>query len=49
MSQDPLTAFVARSLRADVGDVRSELVAKNALMEVERAAVVDAAKEYPRT
>ncbi|MEK6227401.1 MAG: hypothetical protein AABM40_14055 [Chloroflexota bacterium] len=36
MSQDPLTAFVARSLRADVNDVRSELVAKNALMEVER-------------
>jgi hypothetical protein len=36
VSQDPLTAFVARSLRADVGDVRSELVAKNALMEVER-------------
>ncbi|MDP9276374.1 MAG: hypothetical protein M3O99_12370 [Chloroflexota bacterium] len=36
MSQDPLTAFVSRSLRADVSDVRSELVAKNALMEVER-------------
>ena len=36
MSQDPLTAFVARSLRADVSDVRSELIAKNALMEVER-------------
>ena len=36
MSQDPLTAFVARSLRADVTEVRSELVAKNALMEVER-------------
>lgn len=36
MSQDPLTAFIARSLRADVSDVRSELVAKNALMEVER-------------
>jgi hypothetical protein len=36
VSQDPLTAFVARSLRADVNDVRSELVAKNALMEVER-------------
>ena len=36
MSQDPLTVFVARSLRADVSDVRSELVAKNALMEVER-------------
>jgi hypothetical protein len=36
VSQDPLTAFVARSLRADVTDVRSELVAKNALMEVER-------------
>ena len=36
MSQDPLTSFVARSLRADVTDVRSELVAKNALMEVER-------------
>ena len=36
MSQDPLTAFVARSLRGDVSEVRSELVAKNALMEVER-------------
>jgi hypothetical protein len=36
MSQDPLTAFVARSLRADVSDVRSEIFAKNALMEVER-------------
>jgi hypothetical protein len=36
VSEDPLTAFVARSLRAEVGDVRSELVAKNALMEVER-------------
>ena len=36
MSQDPLTSFVARSLRAEVRDVRSELVAKNTLMEVER-------------
>jgi hypothetical protein len=36
LSQDPLTSFVARSLRADVSDVRSELVAKNAVMEVER-------------
>ena len=36
MSQDPLTAFVSRSLRADVSGVRSELVAKNALIEVER-------------
>jgi hypothetical protein len=36
VSQDPLTAFVSRSLRAEVSDVRSELVAKNALMEVER-------------
>lgn len=36
MSEDPLTAFVARSLRADVTGVRSELVAKNAFMEVER-------------
>jgi hypothetical protein len=36
VSQDPLTAFVARSLRGDVSDVRSELVAKNALIEVER-------------
>jgi hypothetical protein len=36
LSQDPLTAFVSRSLRADVSDVRSELVAKNSLMEVER-------------
>lgn len=36
MSQDPLTAFVSRSLRAEVSDVRSEVVAKNALIEVER-------------
>jgi hypothetical protein len=36
VSQDPLTAFIARSLRAEVTDVRSELVAKNALMEIER-------------
>jgi hypothetical protein len=36
VSQDPLRSFVARSLRADVSDVRSELVAKNALMEIER-------------
>ncbi|OLC09919.1 MAG: hypothetical protein AUH39_03360 [Chloroflexi bacterium 13_1_40CM_67_9] len=36
MSQDPLTSFVARSLRAEVSDVRSELVAKNTLIEVER-------------
>jgi hypothetical protein len=36
VSQDPLTAFVSRSLRGDVSDVRSELVAKNALMEIER-------------
>jgi len=36
VSQDPLTSFVARSLRAEVRDVRSELVAKNTLMEVER-------------
>jgi len=36
VSQDPLTAFVSRSLRADVAGVRSELIAKNALMEIER-------------
>jgi hypothetical protein len=36
VSDDPLTAFVARSLRAEVTDVRSELVAKNAMMELER-------------
>jgi hypothetical protein len=36
VSQDPLTAFVARSLRGDVSEVSSELVAKNTLMEVER-------------
>ena len=36
MSEDPLTAFIARSLRGDVRDVRSEVVAKNALMEIER-------------
>jgi hypothetical protein len=36
MTQDPLTAFVARSLRSEVSAVRSEIVTKNALMEVER-------------
>ena len=36
MSQDPLTAFVARSLRAEVTDVRSEIVTKNAALELER-------------
>jgi hypothetical protein len=36
VSQDPLTSFVARNLRAEVSDVRSEVFAKNALMEVER-------------
>ena len=36
MSQDPLTAFVARSLRAAVTDVRSEVVAKNTTLELER-------------
>jgi phosphotransferase family enzyme len=36
VSQDPLTAFVTRSLHAEVSEVRSEIVAKNALMEVER-------------
>jgi hypothetical protein len=36
VSQDPLTAFVSRSLRAEVSGVRSEVVAKNALIEVER-------------
>src|SRR5436190_565776 len=36
VSQDPLTAFVARSLRAEVTDVRSEIVTKNAALELER-------------
>ena len=36
MTQDPLTSFVARSLRADVTDVRSEVVAKNTTLELER-------------
>lgn len=36
MSEDPLTAFVTRSLRGEVRDVRSELIAKNALMQIER-------------
>lgn len=36
MSQDPLTAFIARSLRAEVSDVQSEVVVQNAAMEVER-------------
>jgi hypothetical protein len=33
---DPLTAFVARSLRGAVTEARSEVVTKNAVMEVER-------------
>jgi hypothetical protein len=36
VSDDPLTAFVARSLRAQVTEVRTELVAKNAMLELER-------------
>lgn len=36
MRDDPLTAFISRSLREDVADVRSELIAKNATMELER-------------
>ncbi|HEV8470373.1 MAG TPA: phosphotransferase [Candidatus Limnocylindria bacterium] len=36
MTEDPLTSFVARSLRAEVSDVRSEVVAKNASLELER-------------
>ena len=36
MTQDPLTSFVARSLRAEVTDVRSEIVAKNTTLELER-------------
>ncbi len=33
---DPLTSFVARSLRAEVSDVRSEVVVKDARRELER-------------
>jgi hypothetical protein len=36
MTQDPLTAFVGRSLRGEVSEVRSEVVTRNTLMEVER-------------
>ena len=36
MSDDPLTSFISRSLRADVVDVRSEVVAKDARRELER-------------
>jgi phosphotransferase family enzyme len=36
VSDDPLTSFIARSLRAEVSEVRSELVTKNAAMEIER-------------
>jgi hypothetical protein len=33
---DPLTSFVARSIRADVSEVRSEIVVKDARRELER-------------
>jgi hypothetical protein len=33
---DPLTNFIARSLRAEVSDVRSEIVIKNPTVELER-------------
>ena len=36
MSDDPLRTFIGRSLRADVEDVQSEVVARNASLEVER-------------
>jgi phosphotransferase family enzyme len=35
-TEDPLAAFIARSLRAEVSDVRSEVVAKDARRELER-------------
>src|SRR2546427_2997912 len=45
MSQDPLTAFVAGSLRAGVTDVRSEVVAKNMTLELERIRFRQAGEE----
>jgi len=36
VSDDPLRTFIGRSLRADVEDVQSEVVARNASLEVER-------------
>jgi Phosphotransferase enzyme family len=36
VSDDPLTNFVSRSLRAEVSDVRSEIVIKNRTVELER-------------
>jgi len=36
VSDDPLTNFIARSLRAEVSDVRSEVVIKNPTVELER-------------
>jgi hypothetical protein len=36
LSDDPLTFFVARSVGGHVSDVRSEIVAKNATVEIER-------------
>jgi hypothetical protein len=36
VSDDPLTNFVARSLRAEVSDVQSEIVIKNPTVELER-------------
>ena len=36
MKDDPLSAFIARSLRGEVTDVASELVTKNTAVEIER-------------
>jgi hypothetical protein len=36
MNDDPLVAFISRSLGERVSDVRSEIVARNAAMEIER-------------
>src|SRR5439155_23429291 len=36
VSDDPLTNFIARSLRAEVSDVRSEVVIKNRTVELDR-------------
>src|SRR2546423_13902296 len=36
MTIDPLTSFIARSLRAEVSDVSSEVIAQNARLQLER-------------
>jgi hypothetical protein len=45
VSDDPLTFFIARSVRGQVSDVHSEIVAKNAAVEIERIHFVQNGEE----